>query len=484
MAPGLSWGQAPTEAQVAPAASRSHFEIAPCAVAVAEDEKIDCGVLFVPENRSVPDSRMIRLPVVVFRSRAVQPAPDPVVFLTGGPGNSALTGQRSGKTNPFLEARDQVLMEPRGAKLSEPALDCAEINRLKGEVAAGRLRGNVADARLVEAAWSCRSILVAAGADLNGYTSAEAADDLEDLRVALGYSRLNLYALSYGTRLALTVARRHPESVRSMVLDSVLPPEVSYDETATANTWRALNMVFDGCSVDPACSRAWPHPRADFEALVTLADRERLPFGLADPTIDARGAEVVQAIGGALQDPQKISLIPRAVGDAVAGRYGELGRWIAAAQGSSAFTWGLRLSVWCAEEAPFENAAVVEAQTYPGRGLGGVDGRTASPAMCAAWNVAPAPVVENEPVRTDIPTLIFAGAFDPNTPPQWGRRLLAAMPGAYFVEMPGLSHGASFNPCGGRMAFDFITDPAKPPVMTCAARLAGPDFSLSARPAD
>lgn len=474
--PGVSHAQA--------GPSRSFFEPGTCAVEVAADEKIDCGTLSVPENRSVADSRMIRLPVIIFRSRAAEPLADPIMFLTGGPGNSALTGQRSGRSNPFLEARDQILLEPRGARLSQPALDCPEINAMKGEIGAGRVRAGAAQAGLVAAAGTCRTRLTGSGADLDGYTSAEAADDIEDLRLALGYPQLNLYALSYGTRLALTVARRHPGSVRAMVLDSALPPEVSYDETAGANTWRALNAVFDGCAVDPVCAAAWPNPRADFEALVARADSERLPFGLADPSIDARGAEVVQAVGGALQDPRRIPLIPRALGEARAGRYQEMGRWITQAQGASAFSWGLRLSVWCSEEAPFENADRVRAQTSPDLGLGGMDARAASPEICAAWNVAAAAAVANEPVTTDIPTLIFAGEFDPSTPPQWGRRLLANMSRAHFVLMPGLSHGASFNPCGGRMAFDFINDPAAPPALTCVAKLQGADFAASAAAAD
>jgi len=466
------------------AVSRSHFDRGVCAVAVAADETIDCGVLSVPENRAVADSRMIRLPVMIFRSRAAQPLADPVMFLTGGPGNSALTGQRSGRSNPFLETRDQVLLEPRGARLSQPALECPDINALTGEIGAGRVRGDAAQTALVAAAAKCRAALVASGADLNGYTSAEAADDLEDLRLALGYPQLNLYALSYGTRLALTVARRHPASVRAMVLDSALPPEVGYDETAAANTWRALNAVFDGCAVDPACAQAWPRPREDFEALVAQADREPLQIRSTEPLVEVRGADIVQAVGGALQDPQRIPLIPRAVGEALAGRPEEMARWINEEQGASAFSWGLRLSVWCGEEAPFEDAARVGVQTASEQGLGGMDARTASPEMCDAWDVAAAPAVENQPVDTDIPTLIFAGEFDPSTPPQWGRRLLANMPKAFFVEMPGLSHGASFNRCGGRMAFDFINDPGAAPVLTCIAQNPGADFGASARPAE
>lgn len=475
-APGVASAQTPP--------SRAVFEPGACAVDVAPDEKIDCGTLSVPENRSLADSRLIRLPVIIFRSRAAQALPDPVMFLTGGPGNSALTGQRSGRSNPFLEARDQILLEPRGARLSTPALDCPEINSLKTEIGAGRVRDEAAERALVEAAGTCRTRLAAAGADLDGYTSAEAADDIEDLRVALSYPQLNLYALSYGTRLALTVARRHPGSVRSMVLDSALPSEVGYDEMASANTWRALNAVFDACAVDPACASAWPNPRADFEALVAQADRQPLSMDLPDAAIEVRGAEIVRALGGALQDPRRIPLIPRAVGAARAGRYRELADWILQAQATSTFAWGLRLSVWCSEETPFENPDRVRAQTSFDQGLGGMDARTASPEMCAAWKVSPSPAVANEAVRTEVPTLILAGEFDPSTPPQWGRRLLANMPNAFFVQMPGLSHGASFNPCGGRMAFDFINTPTAPPVLTCVARLQGADFSASAKAAD
>lgn len=473
---------APSSVMAQPSVSRSHFEPGPCAVEVATDERIDCGVLVAPENRRAANSRMIRLPVMIFRSRAEAPAADPVMFLTGGPGNSALSGQRSGKSNPFLERRDQVLLEPRGAKLAQPALECPQINLLKVQIALGAVRVDAAEEQLVRAAADCREVLTAAGADLNGYNSAEAADDIEDLRVALGYPQVNLYALSYGTRLALTMARRHPASVRAMVLDSVLPPEVNYDEAAAANVRRALNQVFDGCAVDPVCARAWPGLRHDFEALVARADRDGLPLVVGERRLDARGAQVVEAVGAALGDPKLIPLIPRAIGQAAKGDHAELGRWLAQAQTPSGFAWGQRLSVWCREEAPFEDEALVAAQTEARQGLGGRDGRTASPAMCRVWNVEMADAIENQPVKTDIPTLILAGQFDPATPPQWGRRLLVNMPKALFVELPGFSHGASFNRCGGRMAFDFINTPETSPNLTCVAALPGVDFGLSAAP--
>lgn len=461
-------------AQAMPSPGR--FEKTACPPEVASGERIDCGLLVVPENRKAPASRTIRLPVIIMRSRAAVPASDPVLFLAGGPGNSNTGGPRSGKGNPFLDMRDQVLLEPRGARRAEPALDCPEINAAQDRIAAGPLMGQ---AGRVSAAKACRARLIAAGIDLNGYTSAETADDIEDLRTALGYGKLNLYAFSYGTRLALTFVRRHPDSVRSLVLDSVLPPEVSYDEAASANVRRALHAVFEGCAADPACGRAYPDLSRRFTTLIAKADHEPLVIPSTEPggaTVRADGRLVAAAIAAALEDPATIPAIPRVIGEASAGRYEALAPLIARSQAPSTFTWGLRLSVWCAEEAPFEDPVLVGAQVAPSQGLGGLDTRTAPPEVCRAWNVDAAPAVENQAVKSDVPALIFAGEFDPATPPGWGRRLLVNMPSATVVEMPGRSHGASFNGCGGKMAVAFITDPATPPRADCALKQLGPDF--------
>lgn len=344
-------------------ASPGRFEKTACPPEVASGERIDCGLLVVPENRKAPASRTIRLPVIIMRSRAAVPASDPVLFLAGGPGNSNTGGPRSGKGNPFLDMRDQVLLEPRGARRAEPALDCPEINAAQDRIAAGPLMGQ---AGRVSAAKACRARLIAAGIDLNGYTSAETADDIEDLRTALGYGKLNLYAFSYGTRLALTFIRRHPDSVRSLVLDSVLPPEVNYDEAASANVRRALHAVFGGCAADPACGRAYPDLSRRFTTLIAKADHEPLVIPSTEPggaTVRADGRLIAAAIAAALEDPATIPAIPRVIGEASAGRYEALAPLIARSQAPSTFTWGLRLSVWCAEEAPFEGSG-------PGRGPG------------------------------------------------------------------------------------------------------------------
>lgn len=471
----------------ATAVARAQFASAPCPSSVIAGEGVTCGVLIVPENRHKPHSRMIRLPVAVYHSRARRPAPDPVVFLPGGPGGSALASPLSPRENPFLAERDYVLLEPRGARLAQPALECPAINRLRGSISAGHLRGATAQAALAEAAAGCRAKLVAEGVDLDGYTSAETAQDLEDLRKALGYAKWNLFGYSYGTRLALTLLREHPQGVRSVLLDSVLPPQVGFDEHASANLKRALDMVLDGCAVDPACADAYPHLARDFAALLARADRRPLPpFGVLGSDgreVTVRGAQVVAALYAALHDPSAIGRIPTVIEDSLDGRTGGLMSWVKEDQGPSSFSWGLRLSVWCSEDMPFEDPRLVEEQTSPAWGLAGVDERTTSTAVCRAWNVAAAAPSEHEPVASDVPVLVLAGAFDPDTPPQWGRSLLERMPHARMILFPGESHGAGFNRCGAAIETAFFHDPSGPLPLECVLKMRGADFTPRRRPA-
>ena len=482
----LSLHLAPPGIALAHQTGLPRFESAACPVEVAAGERIDCGALFVPENRRRTGSRLIRLPVMIFRSRSSSPAPDPILFLTGGPGNSGVAGRRSARAIPFLDERDYIVMEQRGTRYAQPALECPAINAIKVDIAAGRLRGDAANTELVKAAAACREKLIAAGADLDGYTTEASADDIEDLRGALGYPKWNLYGLSYGTRLALTVVRRHPSGIRSVVLDSVLPPEANFDEVATSNLLRALNSVFDACAIDSECGTAYPDLRRRFADLVAGADRQPLKLSI-DPAdaggrpAEIRGAQVVDAIYNALHKPPMIPQIPRIVSAAAAGDVTDLLPLVKENLAPSSTSWGMRYSVWCSEESPFENSGRIAAGLSPALGLGGIDETTASPEVCRAWKVAPAPAVENEPVKSDVSALVFAGEFDPDTPPDWGRQLLESMPNARYVEFRGRSHGAGFNACGTELVTAFLRAPGSPLPADCVLKLRGADFGSGAR---
>lgn len=438
------------------------YEEAACPVKVAPGEGIECGVLTVPENRKKARSRAIRLPVMIFRSTAAAPAIDPIVYLPGGPGLSSIEGRTTGKGNPFLAERDHILLEGRGNLFAQPSLACPDVNALRTV--------NAAPAAQTAAVARCRAVLLASGVDLDGYTSEEAADDLDDLRRLLGIRQWNLIGFSYGTRLAQTVLQRHPEGVRSVVLDSVLPIDVNYDELAAAPLRRAIDLLLDSCASDPVCALRHPDIRGRFAALIDRADREGIP--VSDRVL--RGRDIADAIGAGLQQPKLIPTLPRIITEVSEGRFDGLLPLIQ--RSPSRFNWGLRLSIWCAEEMPFESPGRMASQISPALGLGGADNRTATPEMCAAWRVSAADARANEPVKSDLPILILAGEFDPVTPPAWGQRLLRTMPNARFVQVPGQAHGAMFNRCGGQLTLAFLRDPRAPLDGDCIAKM--PGFAL------
>lgn len=149
-----------------------HFEKTTCAGALSQDDKAECGILSVPENRSREKSRVIHLPVVILHSRAPGAPRDAVLFMTGGPGLSSVSHAPTSRDVIFTEDRDYVVLEQRGAHHADPALTCPEVAAPKSEIAAGCLKGAPAVQALATAAYTCRNRLVTEGADLAGYTSA------------------------------------------------------------------------------------------------------------------------------------------------------------------------------------------------------------------------------------------------------------------------------------------------------------------------
>lgn len=210
---------------------------------------IECGYLIVPEDRSNPDSESIELAVAILSSRSATPAPDPVIFLEGGPGGSALLGIEDWYNLPFLDTRDMVLIDQRGTGFSFPSLDCIGIEDEEDYTAA------------LEA---CRGDFEAEGINLSAYNSAESAADIRDLTVALGYDQVNLLGISYGTRLGLTIMRDYPEIVRSAVLDSVYPPNIDTTYVSVSDLYAILNEVFADCEADSACAAAFPDLESRF----------------------------------------------------------------------------------------------------------------------------------------------------------------------------------------------------------------------------
>jgi pimeloyl-ACP methyl ester carboxylesterase len=211
---------------------------------------VQCGYLIVPENRSNPQSRTIKVAYAIIKARGSNPQPDPVVYLTGGPGDNAIKWISDFSGKPMGEKRDILLVDPRGLGYSQPTMQCP-MHNLPGIITQDTAP-TAEDILAQDVHWarSCRDLLASQGFDLTAYNTIASAGDLSDLRQALGYSQWNLYGISYGTRLALVTMRAFPEGIRSVVLDSVIPPQVDRiwhgDLTSTAGSFFGLICRLQG----------------------------------------------------------------------------------------------------------------------------------------------------------------------------------------------------------------------------------------------
>jgi pimeloyl-ACP methyl ester carboxylesterase len=458
-------------------ASSPRLEPSPCALTVPKDERIDCFTLVVPENRDHPTAANVRLPLMIFRSRSATPQADPIVFTAGGPGASSLGGFASGKSIKLLDWRDFIVFEQRGTRYAQPTLLCPEVDEEHQRAYLQGFAAKEADRQELEAAKECHDRLVSKGIDLSGYNTREIAADLIDLRKALTLSSWNLYGLSYSTWVMMDVMRTDRDAIRSVLLESVEPPDVPYDEMGNANLERALNVVFDACAIDFECERAYPNLRASFEKLLTTLYRHPISMQIKtkDGILHSRpftGRSAVGTIYSALNDISQIPQIPRVVFQASHGDFTALLTMAQDGLSPDDLSWGMRYSVWCADGLPLADRAIVDFQTHLAfPQFGDLTSAAFNPGICKVWNVPPSESSEWQPLTSDVPTLIFAGEFDPNTPPAWGRRALRTLKNGYLFEFAGYSHTPSQSACARQMTVDFFNDPSKAIDVRCFAQI-------------
>jgi pimeloyl-ACP methyl ester carboxylesterase len=432
-----------------------------------------CGFVVVPERHARPDGPTIRLAVDIYeRDNREAPPYDAAIYLNGGPG-----GKRNGTASVSMiqvqlarRNRDAILYDQRGVGQTQPALECPEIDEQLLQDAAHGVTGPTAAANELRAFVGCRDRLTSAGIDLAAYTTAESAADLEDIRTALGYQRLNLIGLSYGTYLAQATMRAFPQSIRSVVLDSVAPldpqrslafPDLGADQ--------ALEQVFVVCAADPACDRAYPRLRDTFLRLVTRLDQQpaTVPFSPAPGgsirlTSRMLGHAVFrQLYFGAGGVPRLIATVDR-------GEYVELGeRLDEMLRPNRRRTLGAWMSVNC-----FRLASTL--MSSPRIANAGLLSRFQGPhvlvdEVCPSWPTDPPDPAFLTPVQSELPTLIISGQFDPVTPPANGQRVAGRLPNSVHVEFAGQGHGPGvWSVCGRSIIAAFLDRPNDPPDASCA----------------
>lgn len=493
-------GTPPAAAQGVP-----RIEEKPCWFKPPRGEAARCLMLIVRENRERDGGKLIRLPVAILKARTSAPAADPVLHLSGGPGDSPLSASEPGgdamsdgdwwnSTAELRRRRDYIIIGQRGAKLSEPELRCEDLETPRSFLSRVG-RPSEALERERKAMARCVQRLIGAGNDLSQYNTLSLADDAADLVRALGLRQVNLHGVSYGTRWALEVMRRHPAMVRSAVLDAVYPPHVVADDSEGDVVRGVFERLFADCAADPRCSRRHPHLRARLEGLVERLEAApvTLKLNLTDGKVDVAmtGGKVLltllhmMRLGGT-----EIGRLPYVIDRTVRGDYVPLTFYatdLEESEGGLADDGppemaGLYNAVECRENSLLIDARARRRSIEANGIYGLVPKLNTAPDTCALWRVPPAPASQRQPVRSAIPTLLLSGSYDWLTPPSWANEQMRHLDNARHIEFRSLGHATAVHGnCAQRMV-DFFTlhaDPKRLPA--CLDRNSAPAFIDSLR---
>ena len=414
-----------------------------------------CGRLELPENPADPDGRRIALAIAVVPALSARAAPDPLFLISGGPGQGAR--ESFVPLLPALEAvnrsRDLVLVDQRGtgesAKLGCPgadeAFDDAEVDPSRlGQLATECLRNLPGDPRF--------------------YTTSVAVRDLEAVRVALGYEKLNLYGASYGTRVAQHYLRRYPAQVRSLVLDGVVQPGLALGPALALDAEHSLQRLFADCRADGACSARFGDPAerlATLRAELAAAPRTvRIPDPLTAEVREERfgPGELAMTLRILSYSPPGRALLPFLLDRAVAG--GDAGPLLAqslliADQFDGMLARGMHNAVTCTEDLPFVDEAAVDRDALAASYLGTrmLDGLLA---MCAHWPRGEIDPDLREALATPVPALLLSGEVDPVTPPANGEAALAGFSAGRHFVFAGQGHVQLVQRCAQHLLRDFL----------------------------
>lgn len=415
----------------------------------------------------------------------------PVVYLDGGPGGmSFLNGDAVGVwwwllgRYPFLGQRDLVVFAQRGSPPSEPSIDCPAFKTASDRVLAlgPSHRGGASDDRL-EAIVGCAATLRDRGIELDAFSTPYRAADVPALLRALGYARWTLWGASYGTHLALTILRDHPEGTVSLVLDSTMVPHVVAD-LVPADKSRHRRRLFEACARDAACTAHFPDLSAMFDRAARRLRRDPIVWASEGDEPGPRSVVVDDAvlremIEIAAYDTTTSHRVPAALDAAARGDYDPLLDLVDLVisyereDGMASLALDAR---WCAEARPFLDPALAPTSDVHDLKHANVpDGAT----YCAAIGVGPLGRSILAPVTSDVPVLLLAGTLDSVTPPSWAHEAARTLSRATVVEFPGRAHAFAFgDTCAMTVIEAFLDDPGSTRETPCLATLAPPPFAV------
>lgn len=422
------------------------------------------GILEVPENRLNPDSRTLKLVYKVLKAKKADSLKSPILFLQGGAGASTLIMEEYWKNHHFRNDRDIVLMDQRGTGASEA--NCIDMGKAIFAIARQDLGPKEELLALDSIFNQCKEALNQKRIDLAGYNSREIAADFEDLRKGLGYEHWNLYGASYGSRLGFTIMRDFPNSVRSSIILGVFAPESDLSETII-DFEKSLFEVLRRCEQSEKCNSRYPNLKNRLFKILIKLKSEPLHFDYNSQPFVLNRRDALFLLHQALYSRYSIAYIPEII---VAMEKGELEPIKIALQRIefiyNIVNWPMNNSIMAYEELPFiDSLEIINAQ---GKSELGFDIMTFEGFNSLSdWHPFRAPVLENQPVISDIPTLMVSGSLDPVTPISNSIEALRYLKNGYGVVFPDESHDLA-NPCFLQIAEDFLNNPFHKPDLDCS----------------
>ncbi|MBJ8348152.1 alpha/beta fold hydrolase [Antrihabitans sp. YC2-6] len=451
----------------------------------------DCGYLTVPEDRSKTDGRMIKIAVARVQAANSDPEATPLVYLTGGPGGTALATAVLQVAAGINRDRDVVFVDQRGTLHADPFLGCPEIDDFSAEATAMSIEEASTRDKDLAAVQACRDRLAATGIDLSAYNTAENAADIAALRVALGIDEWNVYGVSYGSDLALQLLRDHPEGIRSVVLDSLVPPTDNLMNQFWPSAAEGYKALFEACAAQTACAAAYPDLPAEFAATVTKLAEQPLSVDL--PGADGQSPRTVVLDGYTFANlvvllslsPGNFAGLPGmihalATGDGVPAATALLTTFAP----KNVVAYGLAYGVFCREDAAFTTPAEVLDIARRALPLFPDDVLALEPQAprlleeCPVWNVGKAADEIHDETTSDVPVVLMAGTFDAVTPPSRADEAAKTLSNSKVVRFPGLGHDVlAASDCAQTVMANFLANPDDYDT-ACAAAMTVPTFTV------
>ncbi len=422
------------------------------------DSEVKCAKLDVFENRETKLGRKIALNIVVLPATARIKENDPIFLFAGGPGQAAtdLAPQALQLLGGLNDKRDIVLIDQRGTGKSN-SLNC----KLPDDNAPGMSDPAQRDALITKFTIECRDAL-AKKADLTQYTTPLAMADYDDVRVALGVEKINLFGVSYGTRSSMEYLRRYPQHVRSVVIDAVASPSMALVMDFAGDAGAAYEKMLADCDAETTCKKSFPNLRADVDALLQKLAKTPVKVPVTDGVtgltkeLDIGRDAILGAIFSSLYVPELAAVLPQSLLKAKQGDFTPLFAQNALFGDSmeDSIAYGMRLSVMCAEDVPRYTPADIAGQAARAPfGRLFVDQMVLS---CAVWPKGAMAAEFTEPVKSAAPVLILSGALDPVTPPAHAEIVKQSLSNALHLIAPNAGHGVASRGCAPKLVKKFF----------------------------